>query len=239
MHRCTVVQIIKRQGIFFIYVTKNGLHFQLNEMDPGDTGELRLVYDRNHQLWVVGEATWLCVENNVCFLVKHMHRCTVYKWLKEREFVDICNKRWPPFPATWNCSWGHWGTHTSVRPKPPILGLWARQRGCVRKVMFASWSNTCTGAPWSKYLGGRHLVDIKGDFSWTNGVSFRGQFWVTFRGHFWVPEKLGDDSWEGLHDSSLAPTIHCKYVPSWNWGADYAYKIILFAIWNRNLQTRQ
>ena len=53
--------------------------------------------------------------------------------------------------------------------------------------------------------GGRHLVDIIGDISWTNEVTSRGHFWrhfvdtfvhemssfwVTFRGHF-----LGDISW--------------------------------------------
>ena len=54
-------------------------------------------------------------------------------------------------------------------------------------------------------MGGRHLVDIIGDISWTKGVTSRGHFWrhlvdksvhemssfwVTFRGHF-----LGDISW--------------------------------------------
>ena len=54
-------------------------------------------------------------------------------------------------------------------------------------------------------LGGRHLVDIIGDISWTKGVTSRGHFWrhfvdknvhemssfwVTFRGHF-----LDDISW--------------------------------------------
>ena len=49
--------------------------------------------------------------------------------------------------------------------------------------------------------GGRHLVDIKGDISWTKGVTFRGHFWVTFRGHFWVTSRghfLGDISWTFL-----------------------------------------
>ena len=53
--------------------------------------------------------------------------------------------------------------------------------------------------------GGRHLVDIIGDISWTKEVTSRGHFWghfvdknvhemssfrVTFRGHF-----FGDISW--------------------------------------------
>ena len=47
-------------------------------------------------------------------------------------------------------------------------------------------------------MGGRHLMDIIGDFSWTKvssfGVNFRGHFlgefswtfWVNFRGHLIV-----------------------------------------------------
>ena len=41
-------------------------------------------------------------------------------------------------------------------------------------------------------------MDIKGDFSWTKGVTSRGHLWVTFRGHFWVTFRghfLGDFSW--------------------------------------------
>ena len=41
--------------------------------------------------------------------------------------------------------------------KKDTTSLWARQPGCVRKVMFASWSNTCTGAQWLKYLKDRGI----------------------------------------------------------------------------------
>ena len=54
-------------------------------------------------------------------------------------------------------------------------------------------------------LGGRHLVDIIGDISWTLLVTFCGHFcprevlfWVTFHGHFWVTFRghfLGEFLW--------------------------------------------
>ena len=37
---------------------------------------------RHHEF--VGEATWLCAESNVCFLVKHMHWCTVVQTIKQQ-----------------------------------------------------------------------------------------------------------------------------------------------------------
>ena len=44
-------------------------------------------------------------------------------------------------------------------------------------------------------MGGRHLVDIIGDISWTKDfvdtfVHEKSSFWVTFRGHF-----LGEFLW--------------------------------------------
>ena len=41
------------------------------------------------------------------------------------------------------------------------------------------WQNRIEGSSFlfSLVMGGRHLVDIIGDFSWTEGVTFRGHFW--------------------------------------------------------------
>ena len=47
-------------------------------------------------------------------------------------------------------------------------------------------------------LGGRHLVDIIGDISWTKEVTSRGHFWWHFVDIFWVPfhgHFLGEFLW--------------------------------------------
>ena len=50
----------------------------------------------------------------------------------------------------------------------------------------------------SAKTGGRHLVDIIGDISWTKEVTSRGHFLVTFCGDFWVTFRghfLGEFLW--------------------------------------------
>ena len=60
--------------------------------------------------------------------------------------------------------------------KKDTTSLWARQRGCVRKVMFASWSNTWTVAQWSKYLKGRGMESQQKNVQFRYGDNIRKGF---------------------------------------------------------------